>query len=123
MISTSLASSAKVALIGITVALSSCGARTPLDIGVGEGSGASGERCNGKDDDGDGLVDEDIAPQQCGRGACEETVPGCVAGVVPPCHPRTPSPEICDGIDNDCNGAVDEGLPLEAVEEVHTVAR
>jgi hypothetical protein len=71
------------------------------------------EICNGLDDDCNGLVD-DIPPQitTCGVGACAATgSTSCVNGqtVVVPCTPGTPSPEVCDGVDNDCNGLIDDG--------------
>src|SRR5262249_32511476 len=34
----------------------------------------------------------------------------CVNGQPQTCVPGQPSPEVCDGIDNDCNGQVDDGL-------------
>lgn len=45
----------------------------------------------------------------CGTGACRRTVQECVNGEPQQCVPGTPSAEICDGIDNDCNGSIDEG--------------
>jgi putative metal-binding protein len=69
------------------------------------------EICNGDDDDCDGAVDEDIPDETCGVGQCEVTVPACLNGTPQTCTPRDPSPvEICDGKDNDCDGAVDEDL-------------
>jgi len=75
------------------------------------------ERCNGRDDDCDGLIDEGFGV----GGACTSGLGICkVQGVIacapdgntfcnaPPQGP--PSPETCDGIDNDCDGLVDDGL-------------
>ncbi len=31
-----------------------------------------------------------------------------------PCLPGAPGPESCDGVDNSCNGLVDDGLPTDA---------
>jgi hypothetical protein len=71
------------------------------------------DTCNGIDDDCDGQTDEDAGPPlSCGVGACAATTPACVNGQPQSCTPGTPSPEICDGIDNDCNGQVDEGFAI-----------
>src|SRR5262249_45603578 len=36
----------------------------------------------------------------------------CSGGVISyQCVPQPPSPEICDGLDNDCNSLVDDGIP------------
>jgi slime mold repeat-containing protein len=47
----------------------------------------------------------------CGVGACQVTVQNCVSGVEQTCTAGTGTPEICDGIDNDCNVVVDDGFP------------
>jgi len=44
----------------------------------------------------------------CGTGACQRTVDACVGGVPQPCVPGTPTAEVCNGIDDDCDGLVDE---------------
>lgn len=74
------------------------------------------EVCNGKDDDCDGFIDNDIATNGdpcdtglmglCGVGAldCQNGKPICV-------EKNTPNAEMCDGYDNDCNGEVDDGNP------------
>jgi hypothetical protein len=43
-------------------------------------------------------------------GECKKTVQNCVEGKVQTCVPGTPSDEICDLKDNDCDGLIDEGL-------------
>tara|TARA_R110002073_G_scaffold334897_1_gene525474 strand:+ start:17734 stop:22719 length:4986 start_codon:yes stop_codon:yes gene_type:complete len=114
------------------------------------------ETCNNADDDCDGLVDEDFPSKgdACTDGAqgicqgtgnrvcngagtgtvCDITNPGQPAGVEVcnglddncnnlvdeglSCIPDcTPTgPDLCDGIDNDCDGAIDEDDPLQGTQ-------
>ena len=69
------------------------------------------EVCNGVDDNCDGGVDENLAMQTCGLGICANTVLGCDGGVVIECLPLdVAGEEVCDGLDNNCDGEVDEGF-------------
>jgi hypothetical protein len=69
---------------------------------------AATETCDDRDNNCNALVDDGIADVSCGVGACMRTVPGCVRGAVPTCTPGTPSVELCNGLDDDCDGSVDE---------------
>jgi hypothetical protein len=76
---------------------------------------AHAEVCNGVDDNCDGLVDNGLpTTATCGSGPCARAVYPCdSAGNVVACTPdfSKVAPEVCDNIDNDCNGIVDDGLP------------
>ncbi len=88
----------------------------------------SPEVCNGLDDNCNGMVDEDILPVTCydgpsnsldpvtsvPKGACKKGVFACVGGVLSTsCVGQVlPSPEVCNGIDDDCNGLVDDIPPV-----------
>ncbi|MBP7147448.1 MAG: right-handed parallel beta-helix repeat-containing protein, partial [Acidobacteria bacterium] len=75
--------------------------------------GIPADPCDGLDNDEDGTFDEDFIPHPtwCGVGACAATgVTTCVDGEVQDtCVAGTPTAELCDGIDNDCNSATADG--------------
>ena len=73
--------------------------------------------CDGIDNDGDGQIDEDFAPRaiNCGVGQCQaQGATTCVNGVeVEECTPSAPVAERCgNGLDEDCDGTVDEGFDV-----------
>ena len=69
------------------------------------------ERCNGGDDDCDGYVDEGLERPCGGVMDCAPGIQRCVAGLWSLCEDEPlPEPEICDNLDNDCDGNIDEGL-------------
>ncbi|MCK6511675.1 YCF48-related protein [Myxococcota bacterium] len=85
----------------------------------------SGEDCNGKDDDCDGVVDNkcDCIPgqkEECytgpdgtgGKGLCKKGSRTCdTGGKWSPCDGEIkPIPEECNGKDDDCDGQIDNGM-------------
>jgi hypothetical protein len=92
----------------------------------------STERCNAIDDDCDGASDEDFGSdgavrfdggphagdagkrlgEACGTGACAGGVVVCSATGGLTCSGlEAAGPETCNGVDDDCDGGVDEDLP------------
>jgi len=78
------------------------------------------ELCNGLDDNCNGTIDEGVAPQPCwpegvagrGVGRCADGERVCEGGAFSDCRGAVlPRAELCNGLDDNCNGAVDEGNP------------
>ncbi|MCC6647573.1 MAG: exo-alpha-sialidase [Polyangiaceae bacterium] len=72
------------------------------------------EICDGKDNDCNGTVDDALTDvgQSCtttAKGPCAAGKTACVNGAVGCVSVTQPAGEVCDGVDNDCNGAVDDG--------------
>ncbi|MFO0681503.1 MAG: MopE-related protein [Sandaracinus sp.] len=73
------------------------------------------EVCNGVDDDCNGLVDETdpAIGMACGMsmGICMPGTMQCVAGMLRCIGGVEPRPEVCNGLDDDCDGVGDDEAP------------
>jgi hypothetical protein len=74
------------------------------------------EACNGLDDDCDGSTDEDFGDggkpvgAACGVGQCAGGQVVCTSGLTAGCSTAgMAKPEVCDGLDDDCDGVTDPG--------------
>jgi len=81
--------------------------------------GPEEEICDGWDNDCNGYVDEiDLRRNQCGLtdiGTCEYGYEVCVNSEIACWDTTDPQNEICDALDNDCDGDVDEDLQRECI--------
>ncbi|MDI7269348.1 MAG: MopE-related protein, partial [Myxococcota bacterium] len=79
------------------------------------------ELCDLRDNDCDGMTDEGNPgggnpcysgpPATRGVGICEDGLTRCVAGGFVCVGDTLPRAEVCNGLDDDCDGETDEGLP------------
>lgn len=82
------------------------------------------ERCDGVDQNCDRALDVGLV-RPCAT-ACGTGVESCGGAAWGGCSAREPSGEVCNGLDDDCNGASDDGDrcgPGQACEEGSCVAR
>ena len=80
------------------------------------------EICDDLDNDCDGSVDNDLGGTTCGEGNCGHTIANCQDGVPQFCNPfEGTGPEACDGLDNDCDGNVDNGMTVPPASKQHGV--
>jgi hypothetical protein len=91
------------------------GLKTICSARPGEPGDERTSPCNHKDDDCDGLVDYYVDQGHPISTCSGSTLDACV-----------PSPEVCDGVDNDCNGVVDDlrtpcGIAMGACQPGHLV--
>jgi len=79
------------------------------------GKGPSLEVCNTKDDDCDGVPDDSTIDTggPCGSniGVCKPGTQTCVLGMIQCLGGSGGTAEVCNNLDDDCNGAIDDGDP------------
>jgi MYXO-CTERM domain-containing protein len=98
--------------------LSACGTGGVLQCIPDVAPGSIAEACNGLDDNCDGAVDEGFNV----NGLCSVGVGGCatkaqivcdgMGGATCPATAGLPKAEICNGIDDNCDGTTDEGFSV-----------
>jgi subtilisin family serine protease len=75
---------------------------------------SASEVCDNKDNNCDGSIDESLTrATTCGVGECGSSgIETCTSGIWggDTCMPGTPATEVCDNLDNNCEGSIDESL-------------
>ncbi len=98
----------------------------PADVCPSQGRGDARLTCDASCQSPNGASCTGTAPpvcnnltpgnQTCGQGLCQRTVPICVSGAPNTCVPGTPVAEVCNGLDDNCDGAYDNGLAGDGYE-------
>ena len=110
---------------GATTAIDCSGNTVPLIPGAAADcndslasvNAGAAESCNGLDDDCDGGIDEGAPAGGAAcvyvgvLGACAEGTTTCENGPMECVQTHFPAPETCNGVDDDCDGEVDEDNP------------
>ena len=108
----------------IRVSLNNASAAKSAVVGVIAQNVPPAEICNGKDDNCNGLIDEGVS-NQCSLCTPGNNIAACGSFVISPNNPSDPDNllgtgakhcaiETCNCLDDNCNGQVDEGLPVNA---------
>jgi len=108
----------------------------PPQVCIGEVVPAATETCNGLDDDCDGLTDEapgsaasftlswvpcyaGYSPATMSRGACRPGMQPCQGASSTCIGAVTPTTEVCNGVDDDCDGHVDNAPGSTVDDSLH----
>lgn len=97
---------------GFAIEGGACGPVDCNDDYLAINPGVSDANCDGTDNNCNGQIDDGYIPTPvtCGQGVCAVTWQNICQGgaIADTCIPGTPQAEICDGLDNDCDGVTDE---------------
>src|SRR3569623_1888603 len=99
----------------ITASLADPNAAKAAIVGIIARAVPPAEVCDGKDDDCNGQIDDGPLPgvgSECGiQGqGCSKGVTVCLNGQIVCSTMSSPQPEVCNGLDDDCNGVIDDGV-------------